>query len=295
VLYPVDRDRVLQRITPNSIGSESTPQNVPPAVPGSSQDKDSQPRSSTENSPRKLLIKEITKVISPSASAEVEAAKKNQKQRRKRIQAQAGEVLTEEISAARLQAEEAAKTAKQSNKGKGVKGKPGLAKGKGVKGKPGLAKGIKNKSKDSKQKATTSGPAHQISTTTEEQSDDSEPEIPIGPRKPRRKLIVPAEDEGQATPSKDSKQKATTSSPENSNSMGTAQQSSTTTEEQSDDSELEILLHPRKRRRKLIVPAEDEGEVAPSNEKEGQVLKAIRKLLDVEDPAFLEDFENQYV
>jgi hypothetical protein len=115
-LFPVDRQRVLQRISTNSIDDQGEAVQQPQAQPGPS----------TDYSPRQLLIREITKVISPEGTADTEAAKKNQAQRRKRVQAKCGEVLTEAECMERLRQDEESKKAKGAGaKGAGAKGKKG--------------------------------------------------------------------------------------------------------------------------------------------------------------------------
>ena len=95
-LFPVDRQRVLQQISTNSIDDQGEAVQQPQAQPGPS----------TDYSPRRLLIREITKVISPEGTADTEAAKKNQAQRRKRVQGKCGEVLTEAECMERLRQDE---------------------------------------------------------------------------------------------------------------------------------------------------------------------------------------------
>ena len=64
------------------------------------------------------------------------SARRNARQKRRRVQAQTGEILTEAASVERLQEKQKSRQEK-ADKGKGVKGKS-LAKGaKGKKGKPG--------------------------------------------------------------------------------------------------------------------------------------------------------------
>ena len=139
----------------------------------------------TEYSPRKMLIKKITKVLSPEETEDIQKAKKNQSQPRKRIQAKRGEILTEADCIERFRQEEAARNTKIA-KGKGVKGKPGLAKNSKPKSKSGLKDVESQSPKDNPASITVtaaSAPNRIISDS------DSKEEI-IRPRKPRRKLIA---------------------------------------------------------------------------------------------------------
>jgi hypothetical protein len=222
-LFPLDRERVIKRIMPNYVSQPSgqpdplpvthTPQHGPNGLqidhddqlPGSSgADINSQPGPSglqsvssesqatpgmnadadTEYSPRKLLIKEITKVLSPEATEDIEKAKRNQSQPRKRIQAKRGEILTEADCIERLRQEEATRNTK-SAKNKGVKGKPGLAKTSKPKCKS-APKDVEPQSLEVNSAATTAPAAPAPNQITSD--SDSEPEN-IRPRKPRRKLI----------------------------------------------------------------------------------------------------------
>ena len=182
-LIPVDRQRVLQRISTNSIDDQGEAVQQPQAQPGPS----------TDYSPRRLLIREIT-------TADTEAAKKNQAQRRKRVQAKCGEVLTEAECMERLRQDEESKKAK----GAGAKG----AGAKGKKGKSGVVKsslkqkpkpGVKEKVTEPMDVTPTKSLAQPIHRPIES-GNESEAEI-IQPRKPRRKLI-PSDDsqEKQETP-----------------------------------------------------------------------------------------------
>ena len=127
----------------------------------------------TEYSPRKMLIKEITKVLSPEETEDIQKAKKNQSQPRKRIQAKRGEILTEADCMERLRQEEAARNTK-SAKNKGVKGKPGLAKNSKSKSKSDLID-VESQSPEDNPTATTISTAPAPNRITSD--SDSEEEI----------------------------------------------------------------------------------------------------------------------
>ena len=127
-LFPVDRQRILNRIQPDSTGMVQ-PGEPGPSTPSKNGGRNLPPTS--ELSPRRVLVSAITRVISPEATPAVETARLNARQKRHRVQALTGEILTEEASAARLQEEEMSqqvKCAQGKGKGKG-KGKNKSTKG----------------------------------------------------------------------------------------------------------------------------------------------------------------------
>ena len=128
-----------------------------------------------------MLISEITKVISPEPSPEVQAAQKNKRQRRRRVQAKTGEVLTEESCMARLQEEENVRNAKKASKGKGKAGKRGAA---------------KNGNKKAAEPSTSQAIQQEVSQAAHQDEEDSETEVTVRrPRKKLRKLIVASDNE----------------------------------------------------------------------------------------------------
>jgi hypothetical protein len=127
----------------------------------------------------------------------VEKAKKNQNQKRKRVQAKYGEILTEETCAARLEIEEQTRNAKSSAKNKGIKGKTGLVKSSNAKAQPKEPA----QSKESAQPKESAATRQSLFDAKPHESDtDSELEV-VRPRKSRRKLVpLPSDDEQETNP-----------------------------------------------------------------------------------------------
>ena len=173
-LYPINRRKVLDRITLPSCDQADGPPRATADDPSPS---------TSENSPRKLLIREITRVISPEVTAEVAGALKNQGRRRKRVQATTGEILTEGESAKRLEEEE---QARKSKKGKAVTGKPGLAKS--SKGKAKRLPKEKPASKSVDAISNGQQPIQRDIVDSEENTDSEDEVMEVKPRRPRRKL-----------------------------------------------------------------------------------------------------------
>ena len=194
-LHPMDRQRVLKRIQPDSAGLSWISK---PGPSSPSKERGLRPPDTELSPTRRVLVKAITSVISPEASSAVEAARLNARQKRKRVQAQTGEILTEEASAERLQEEERSRQAKAAkDKGKGIKGK-NLAKGK--KGKAASEKATQSKKQQQSPPKETSQPHASAHAPIIESSDSEDEVIRIRPRKPRRKLVVDPEDEAEEAP-----------------------------------------------------------------------------------------------
>lgn len=102
-LYPVDRNVVLERI------ADFEPDNNP-------NDQNGNQHTGNEQSPRKILIREIAKSINPQISPAMQSAAENQKSTRKRVQAKTGEILTEPEAAECLRKEEEARKEKSQTK-----------------------------------------------------------------------------------------------------------------------------------------------------------------------------------
>ena len=224
----------------------------------------------------------ITRVISPEATSQVESARLNARQKRRRVQAQTGEILTEIGSAERLQEEQRIRQA-MSDKGKGVKGK-NLAKGKKGKPVPEATSGSANeKSGPPKQTQTpdkTNASAHQ------DEDSESEQEV-IRPRKPRRKLIPPEATSGSANGNSGPPKQTPTPLEGISGPPDKTNESA----RQDEDSESEPeVVRPRKPRRKLIGISDDEPEATPKSNG-GAVQKAFRKIFICESADLIQDFE----
>ena len=74
------------------------------------------------DSPRKAIQKVVREILSPAVDSDLATAIKNKRQKRKRVQAEAGEVLTE-TAVERMRQEEVERQAVTKTKGKAPKGK----------------------------------------------------------------------------------------------------------------------------------------------------------------------------
>ena len=108
-LFPVNRKKVVARIFDFEDNQEPTSASAQ--------------TNNAKFSPRKVLIQVIAKLILPEVSPAMEAARQNQKSKRKRVQAKTGEILTESSTAERLQQEEDSRKQKATKATKATKAK----------------------------------------------------------------------------------------------------------------------------------------------------------------------------
>lgn len=258
-----------------------------------------EPTQGPESSPRKILIREIAKSLTPEASPAMQAALVNKKSTRKRVQAKTGEILTEPEAVERLRKEEEERNAKKTPKEKTPKEKnPTVKKGKSSKGK-----------KPVKASSVKPPPAALKPAVPAEHTTPAEPAMPGGPAIP----VEPAEPAASA----ETTMPAETTVPAVPGvavvPMGPAVPPRRVLFESSKDSDSDesvVSPKPKRKTRRLkvfqimddsdddLMPVRsrtDSAKTKPDKDNSrpgGPIAKSFEKILSLEDPSNIEDFSN---